>query len=62
MWEAANPSSAAGFVQRVDMVEPSGTSHLYWEGLVAGLDTPDPQYHAQYAEQIRNCVRDLGVE
>ena len=31
VWEAANPSNAAGFVQRVDMVEPSGTSHLYWE-------------------------------
>jgi len=34
----------------------------YVRGLVAGLDTPDPQYHAQYAEQICSCVRDLGVE
>ena len=31
VWEAANPRSGSGFVRRIDAIEPSGTSHVYWE-------------------------------
>lgn len=31
VWEAANPRTASGFVRRIDAIEPSGTSHVYWE-------------------------------
>ena len=43
VWEAANPRQAAGFVRRVDMVEPSGTSHLYWEADVSDGDTDETE-------------------
>lgn len=31
VWEAANPQTGSGFVRRIDAIEPSGTSHVYWE-------------------------------
>ena len=31
VWEAANPREGSGFVRRIDAIEPSGTSHVYWE-------------------------------
>ena len=31
VWEAANPRSGSGFVRRIDAIEPSGISHVYWE-------------------------------
>ena len=43
-------------------MQPSLRNSEYPSSLASAGDTPDPQYHAQYAEQIRNCVRDLGVE
>jgi hypothetical protein len=38
VWEAANPQAASGFVRRLDAIEPSGTSHLFWEENAAAND------------------------
>ena len=39
MWEAANPREGSGFVRRIDAIEPSGTSHVYWEENAAANQT-----------------------
>ena len=38
VWEAANPREGSGFVRRIDAIEPSGTSHVYWEENAAAND------------------------
>ena len=38
VWEAANPQTGSGFVRRLDAIEPSGTSHLYWEERANDVD------------------------
>ena len=38
VWEAANPRDGSGFVRRIDAIEPSGTSHVYWEENAAAND------------------------
>ena len=44
VWEAANPSSGTGFIQRVEMQEPTGQWHTYWESASGDTDTTDCGY------------------